>query len=291
MIVLRCGHNFRSCGGRWSQRRPGRWRRVLGGVPLAGRFGRVEPRGRAGRLCPGCWPTWRQDVLELAEQAGHARPDAMQRLLTGRCGTLTRSAMTCGADRRAARRPGRGPGRGRDRGPEEGHLHGRGAAAVHRHRGPDRERQVGVFLAYAPGAGTPCRPAGLPAAVLDRRRGPLPQAGVPATAFATRPNSPGRSPPGPGPPSRPGGSPRTRPTATPAPVPDCVNCRPGLCPGGLLQPPRPGAGPRALTGSRPGCRPRRGTAGRPAPGPKAPATTTGPGSAITQPARTATTAC
>ncbi|MEU4595454.1 IS701 family transposase [Micromonospora aurantiaca (nom. illeg.)] len=49
---------------------------------FAGRFGRVEPRRAAGQFVTGllselevktCW--------QLAEQAGHARPDAMQRLL------------------------------------------------------------------------------------------------------------------------------------------------------------------------------------------------------------------
>ncbi len=61
-----------------------RWERVLAGVLgcLAGRFGRVEPRRAAAEFVTGllsdievktCW--------QLAEQAGHARPDAMQRLL------------------------------------------------------------------------------------------------------------------------------------------------------------------------------------------------------------------
>jgi SRSO17 transposase len=60
------------------------WRRVLGRVldSFAGRFGRVEPRRAAAGFVTGlladlevktCW--------QLAEQAGHARPDAMQRLL------------------------------------------------------------------------------------------------------------------------------------------------------------------------------------------------------------------
>ncbi|SCF20483.1 DDE superfamily endonuclease [Micromonospora viridifaciens] len=49
---------------------------------FAARFGRVEPRRAAGEFVTGllsdlevktCW--------QLAEQAGHARPDAMQRLL------------------------------------------------------------------------------------------------------------------------------------------------------------------------------------------------------------------
>ncbi|WP_434971569.1 IS701 family transposase [Micromonospora peucetia] len=63
---------------------PARWRQVLAGVcdAFAGRFGRVEPRRTAAAFVTGlladievktCW--------QLAEQAGHARPDAMQRLL------------------------------------------------------------------------------------------------------------------------------------------------------------------------------------------------------------------
>jgi SRSO17 transposase len=60
------------------------WQRVLDGVlaSFAGRFGRVEPRRAAAGFVAGlltdlevktCW--------QLAEQAGHVRPDAMQRLL------------------------------------------------------------------------------------------------------------------------------------------------------------------------------------------------------------------
>jgi SRSO17 transposase len=63
---------------------PDRWRRVLAGVldSFAGRFARVEPRRAAAGFVTGlladlevktCW--------QLAERAGHARPDAMQRLL------------------------------------------------------------------------------------------------------------------------------------------------------------------------------------------------------------------
>jgi SRSO17 transposase len=61
-----------------------RWRQVLAVVldSFAGRFGRVEPRRTAAQFVTGllaelevktCW--------QLAEQAGHRRPDAMQRLL------------------------------------------------------------------------------------------------------------------------------------------------------------------------------------------------------------------
>jgi SRSO17 transposase len=63
---------------------PAGWRRVLAGVlaSFAGRFGRVELRWTAAAFVTGlladievktCW--------QLAERAGHARPDAMQRLL------------------------------------------------------------------------------------------------------------------------------------------------------------------------------------------------------------------
>ena len=63
---------------------PAGWERVLAGVldAFAGRFGRVEPRRTAAAFVAGlladievktCW--------QLAEQAGHACPDAMQRLL------------------------------------------------------------------------------------------------------------------------------------------------------------------------------------------------------------------
>ena len=63
---------------------PARWRRTIDLVigSFAGRFCRVEPRRAAAGFVAGlladleiktCW--------QLAEQAGHARPDAMQRLL------------------------------------------------------------------------------------------------------------------------------------------------------------------------------------------------------------------
>jgi SRSO17 transposase len=72
--VVAAGHSVDPAGGR----------RVLDGVlgSFAGRFGRVEPRRTAAAFVTGllagievktCW--------QLAEQAGHARPDAMQRLL------------------------------------------------------------------------------------------------------------------------------------------------------------------------------------------------------------------
>ena len=63
---------------------PAQWRRTIDLVidSFAGRFCRVEPRRAAAGFVTGlltdletktCW--------QVAEQAGHARPDAMQRLL------------------------------------------------------------------------------------------------------------------------------------------------------------------------------------------------------------------
>ena len=63
---------------------PGQWRRTIDLITgsFAGRFARVEPRRAAAGFVTGlladlqfktCW--------QLAEQAGHGRPDAMQRLL------------------------------------------------------------------------------------------------------------------------------------------------------------------------------------------------------------------
>ena len=63
---------------------PAQWRRTIDLVTssFAGRFARVEPRRAAAGFVTGlladleiktCW--------QLAEHAGHARPDAMQRLL------------------------------------------------------------------------------------------------------------------------------------------------------------------------------------------------------------------
>lgn len=71
---MAAGHSVNAAG----------WRHVLDEVlgAFAGRFGRVEPRRAAAGFVTGlladlevktCW--------QLAEQAGHARPDAMQRLL------------------------------------------------------------------------------------------------------------------------------------------------------------------------------------------------------------------
>ena len=56
---------------------------------IAGRFRRPEPRRRAldyprfheGRLCGDCSVPWRKNGWQLAEQAGDATPDGVQRLL------------------------------------------------------------------------------------------------------------------------------------------------------------------------------------------------------------------
>ena len=121
------------------------------------RFARSETRRTAGELLLGLLaPVERKNGWWLAEHAGHASPDRMQRLLrtavwddaAGRC----RSARP---GRRAVGSPGRGAGGRRDRVPEERRPLGRGAAAVLRDRGPDREQPgrgvPGLRVAARPG--------------------------------------------------------------------------------------------------------------------------------------------
>jgi SRSO17 transposase len=63
---------------------PAGWQRVLAGVLgcFAGRFGRVEPRRAAAAFVTGLLSELEVKTgWQLAERAGHARPDAMQRLL------------------------------------------------------------------------------------------------------------------------------------------------------------------------------------------------------------------
>ncbi|HEX5994279.1 MAG TPA: IS701 family transposase, partial [Jiangellales bacterium] len=63
---------------------PAAWRLVLDGVlgSFAGRFGRVEPRRTAAAFVTGLLSDIESKTgWALAEQAGHRRPDAMQRLL------------------------------------------------------------------------------------------------------------------------------------------------------------------------------------------------------------------
>jgi hypothetical protein len=64
--------------------KPARWRRIVDLVidSFAGRFCRVEPRRAAAGFMPGLSAEWEvKTCWQLAEQAGHGRPDAMQRLL------------------------------------------------------------------------------------------------------------------------------------------------------------------------------------------------------------------
>jgi SRSO17 transposase len=61
------------------------WQRVLDGVLgcFAGRFARVEPRRAAAGFVTGLIAELEnQDVLAACREAGHDRPDAMQRLLS-----------------------------------------------------------------------------------------------------------------------------------------------------------------------------------------------------------------
>jgi hypothetical protein len=62
---------------------------VLGS--FAGRVGRAEPCRTAAALVTGLLSDIESKTgCALAEQAGHRRPDAMQRLLYGRCGRRRR---------------------------------------------------------------------------------------------------------------------------------------------------------------------------------------------------------
>ncbi len=63
---------------------PARWRVLFDELmcPIAGRFGRVEPRRTAREFVAGLLsPAERKNCWWLAEQAGHGDPQAMQRLL------------------------------------------------------------------------------------------------------------------------------------------------------------------------------------------------------------------
>ena len=67
---------------------PAGWQEVLAGVlgSFAGRFGRVEPRQTAAAFVTGLLSDLEvKTSWQLAEHAGHARPDAMQRLLYRAC--------------------------------------------------------------------------------------------------------------------------------------------------------------------------------------------------------------
>jgi hypothetical protein len=69
---------------------PARWREAFEGLMerLAGRFTRVEPRRRAGRLVLGLLADLpRKNCWTIAEWAGEATPYGMQHLLAGPHGT------------------------------------------------------------------------------------------------------------------------------------------------------------------------------------------------------------
>ena len=171
---------------------PAQWRRTIDLVigSFAGRFCRVEPRRAAAGFVTGlladleiktCW--------QVAEQAGHARPDAMQRL-------LYRAKWDADAVRDDVRKvvaDRLGDPDGVLVVDETGDLK-KGVHSVGVQRqytgtaGRIENAQVGVFLAYASRHGH---------ALIDRRiylpkswtddRGRCEQAGVPdETAFATR---------------------------------------------------------------------------------------------------------
>ena len=120
---------------------------------VAGRFPRVEPRRRARGYVRGLLaPLAAKNGWTLAEAAGNATPDGMQRL-------LNKAAWDAGGVRDDVRsyvvEQLGDPGAvlvADETGRQEGRSHAGGAAAVHRHGGPDRER---------PGRGLPwlCCPA------------------------------------------------------------------------------------------------------------------------------------
>ena len=114
---------------------------------VAGRFPRVEPRLRARAYVRGLLaPLASKNGWTLAEAAGNATPDGMQRLLN----RATWDADGVRDDERAyvAGHLGSpdGAGRRRDRVPQEGHEVGRGAAAVLRHGRPGGELPAGRLL-------------------------------------------------------------------------------------------------------------------------------------------------
>ena len=122
---------------------------------IAPRFARSEPRERVVAYVRGLLaPLERKNSWTLAERAGEAIPDGMQRLL-----------MSADWDADAVRDDVRGyvvehlgdaagcAGGRRDRVPEEGHQVRGGGPAVLRHRGRIENCQIGVFLGYATGAG------------------------------------------------------------------------------------------------------------------------------------------
>jgi len=88
-LAVAAGHNVNAVG----------WRRVSALVldHFAGRFARVETRRTAAEFVTGLLADLEvKTSWQLAEYAGHDRPDAMQRLLYGRNGTPTLSETTSG---------------------------------------------------------------------------------------------------------------------------------------------------------------------------------------------------
>ena len=158
---------------------------------IAGRFRRPEPRRRALDYLRGLLsPVERKNGWQLAEQAGDATPYGVQRLLS----IYQWDAGLVRDDLRGYVMEHLGDadgsiGGGRDRVPQEGEQVRRGAAAVQRHSGADRElsgwgipglcqRQrkdaAGPGVVPAPGMGQD----------RERRR----EAGVPAgVGFQTKP--------------------------------------------------------------------------------------------------------
>ena len=147
---------------------------------MAGRFGRVEPRRRARAYVRGLLaPLAVKNGWTLAEAAGDATPDGMQRLL---------NAAAWDAD--GVRDDVRGYV-ARHLGSADGVLvvdetgflkKGTRSAGVQRQYSGTAGRiencQLGVFLAYAAAEGAGAdRPGAVPAEVVDRRPGPLPCGG------------------------------------------------------------------------------------------------------------------
>ena len=159
---------------------------------IAGRFARAEPRRRAaGVPARAAWRTCeRKNGWQLAEHAGEATPDGMQRLLASADwdADAVRDDLR-GYVRGAPGRPGGGAGRRRDRLPEEGHQVGRGAAPVLGHGRTDRELPGrGVPGLRQPARAGVDRPGAVPAQGVDRRRRPPCRAPACPTRSGSRPS-------------------------------------------------------------------------------------------------------
>ena len=189
-------------------------------MQVAGSFSnaRVRRHGRAyvlGLLSQA----ERKNSWQLAEFAGDASPDGMQRLLNFSPWDEDAARDAAGPLCRAGDgRPGGGAGGRRDGVPEEGPHVGRRGPHVHGHRGQDRElpgRRVRGLCHPGRRAGAD-RPGAVPAGEVDGRPGPVPgrrdrrrrrvrdQAGAGPDDDRAAPGTPG---------SRSPGSPATRSTA------------------------------------------------------------------------------